>query len=416
LAPFLLLGLVLDALWLSIAVGLFVLMAWHYHYQLKLIRWLWQSRTLLPPTAPGSWSYIFDGIYRTQRRSQKRRRDLARLLRRFREASEAIPDAAIVFKRDGALLWCNKLAQFYFGLKWPGDAGIRISNLVRSPEFSQYLKTADFSDDITIESPVRDEIELEVRVMPYSDDQYLLIARDVTQLKQVERMRKEFVANVSHELKTPLTVIQGYLEMLDTPADVPAPMMQKAVNDMSKQSQRMRNLVDQLLALSRMEASAHELFEEVVDVPGLMQGIESEARRLSVDKSHDLTFEIADVKMHGRENEIRSAMLNLVSNAIHYTQAGGRIVVRWRKVNDQMEFSVRDNGPGIANEHQHRLTERFYRVDDDRNSASGGTGLGLAIVKQALEHHHCQLHIDSVVGQGSHFYFRVPAELIVAGD
>ncbi|RUO63317.1 two-component system, OmpR family, phosphate regulon sensor histidine kinase PhoR [Pseudidiomarina planktonica] len=413
LAPFLVLGLLTGAFWLCLALGLIVLMAWHYHHQLKLIRWLWQSRTLLPPSAPGSWSYIFDGIYRTQRRSQKRRRDLARLLRRFREASEAIPDAAIVFKSDGSLLWCNKLAQFYFGLKWPGDSGIRLSNLVRDPDFVRYIQQAEFGDDITIESPVRDDLELEIRVMPYSEDQYLLIARDVTQLKQLEQMRKDFVANVSHELKTPLTVIQGYLEMLEDPANVPAPMLQKAVADMGAQSQRMRNLVDQLLALSRMESPAQDLFELTINVPHLLSNIETEMQQLNQDKQHELTFSVAPISMHGRESEIRSAMINLVANAIDYTAPGGKIQVTWRPVGDQMEFSVKDNGPGIANEHQHRLTERFYRVDDDRNSAKGGTGLGLAIVKQALDHHHCHLHIDSVYGRGSHFYFRVPGELVV---
>lgn len=408
-----LLGLLLDHFWLWTAIGLIVLMAWHYYYQLRLIRWLWRSRTLMPPSAPGSWSYIFDGIYRTQRRSQQRRRSLARLLRRFREASEAIPDAAIVFRHDGTLLWCNKLAQFYFGLQWPGDSGIRLSNLIRHPEFVQYLLKRDFSDDITVPSPVREDSELEIRVMPYSDDQYLLIARDVTQLKQLERMRKDFVANVSHELKTPLTVLQGYIEMLDEPTSVPPAMLQKALRDMGAQSTRMRNLVDQLLALSRMESSASDIFDHVVNVPYLLKTIETEIQQLNQQKQHEITFSVAPQKMHGREDEIRSALSNLVANAIHYTPAGGRIEIVWRAVGEQMEFSVRDNGPGIANEHQARITERFYRVDKDRNSASGGTGLGLAIVKQALDHHHCKLTIDSVLGRGSRFYFRVPGELVV---
>lgn len=413
LAPFVALGLLTGRFWLCIGLGLLGLMIWHYHYQLKLIRWLWQSRTLLPPTAPGSWSYIFDGIYRSQRRSQKRRRALARLLRRFREAAEAIPDAALVFRQDGSLLWCNKLAQFYFGLKWPGDSGIRLSNLIRSPKFVSYLSRRDFSVDITIPSPVRDDIELEIRIMPYSDNEYLLIARDVTQLKLLEQMRKDFVANVSHELKTPLTVMQGYLEMLEDPSSLPPAMLNKATTDMSAQAERMRNLVDQLLALSRMETPAHNLFEQTIQIPQLLAQIEADVRPLAKAKQQQLKFNVAPIWMHGREDEIRAAMINLVTNAIHYTQAGGAIDVKWRQVGDQMEFSVRDNGPGIANEHQSRLTERFYRVDADRNSSTGGTGLGLAITKQALDHHHCKLHIDSELGRGSHFYFRVPGELVI---
>lgn len=413
LLPLALIGLIVGQFWLVFTLGLLAALGWHYYYQYKLVDWLWHRRTMLPPTAPGSWSYIYDGIYRTQRRSQQRRRALARLLRRFREASEAIPDAAIVFRRDGGLIWCNKLAQFYFGLKWPADTGIRLANLIRHPEFVAYLSKGDFSKDIVFPSPVRDDIELELRVMPFSDDQYLLMARDVTQLKQLEQLRKDFVANVSHELKTPLTVMQGYLEMMEDPTSVPPALMAKAMRDMSGQTQRMRSLVDQLLALSRMDVVRTDLFERVVDVPALLQVLQRDAQQLNQDKQHQLLFDISGEKMHGHEDELRSVFANLVSNAIHYTPAGGVIHVRWHRVGQQMEFSVTDNGPGIPAEYIPRLTERFYRVDKDRNSSKGGSGLGLAIVKQAVENHHCKLVIDSIVGRGSKFSVRVPEELVV---
>lgn len=407
-------GWLFDVFWPVLSLGLLAILAWHYFYQYKLVDWLWHRRTMLPPSAPGSWSYIYDGIYRTQRRSQQRRRALARLLRRFREASEAIPDAAIVFRKDGGLLWCNKLGQFYFGLKWPADTGIRLSNLIRHPEFINYLRKGDFSKEIYLPSPVREDIELEVRIMPYSDDQYLLMARDVTQLRRLEQMRKDFVANVSHELKTPLTVIQGYLEMLgDGVQSMPPAMLDKALQDMHGQSTRMRNLVDQLLSLSRIDSARGDIFERVVNVPELLRRIQTDAEQLNADKQHQLSFEIAEQSMHGIEDELRSVFVNLVSNAIHYTQPNGKIVVRWRSVGKQMEFSVTDNGPGIPAEHIPRLTERFYRIDKDRNSAKGGSGLGLAIVKQAVEHHHCKLNIDSVVGRGTTFSVRVPEELVV---
>ncbi|MDX1705630.1 phosphate regulon sensor histidine kinase PhoR [Pseudidiomarina sp.] len=413
LLPVALLGLLLDAFWLVTSLALLGLLSWHYYYQYKLIDWLWRRRRLLPPEAPGSWSYIYDGIYRTQRRSQQRRRALASILRRFREASEAIPDAAIVFRRDGGLIWCNKLGQFYFGLKWPTDMGIHLSNLIRHPEFIRYLQIGDFSKDITLPSPVREDIELEIRIMPYSDNQYLLMARDITQIKLAEQMRNDFVANVSHELKTPLTVIQGYLEMMEDSAALPPAMLNKAVRDMNDQSVRMRKLVDQLLSLSRMEGSAVDIFEHKVDVPAMLQTLKSDADRLNANKEHDIEFEIGRQKMYGREDELRSVFSNLLANAIQYTQPKGKIKVRWLPVGQQMEFSVTDNGPGIPAEHMPRLTERFYRIDKDRNSAKGGSGLGLAIVRQALEHHHCKLLIDSVVGRGSKFAVRVPEELVI---
>ncbi|RUO69864.1 two-component system sensor histidine kinase PhoR [Pseudidiomarina sediminum] len=413
--PLAALGWLFGHFWQILSLGLLGILAWHYYFQYKLVDWLWHRRTLLPPSAPGSWSYIYDGIYRTQRRSQQRRRALARILRRFREASEAIPDAAIVFRHDGGLIWCNKLGQFYFGLKWPGDTGIRLSNLIRHPEFLSYLQKGDFSESMYLPSPVREEIELEVRIMPYSDDQYLLMARDVTQVRQLEQMRKDFVANVSHELKTPLTVMQGYLEMMaDDVSAMPPALLQKAVADMNGQSTRMRNLVDQLLSLSRIDSARGDIFERVVAVPELLKRLHHDAERLNADKQHQLNFEIAAESMYGREDELRSVFSNLITNAIHYTPAGGTIKVRWHKVGDHMEFSVADTGPGIPAEHIPRLTERFYRIDKDRNSSKGGSGLGLAIVKQAVDHHHCKLNIDSIVGKGTTFTVRVPEELIVS--
>lgn len=406
-------GWLFGYFWATLALALLGMVVWHYYYQYKLVDWLWHRRTMLPPSAPGSWSYIYDGIYRTQRRSQQRRRALARLLRRFREASEAIPDAAIVFRKDGGLIWCNKLGQFYFGLKWPADTGIRLSNLIRHPEFIAYLQRGDFSEDIHLSSPVRDDIELEVRIMPYSDDQFLLMARDVTQVKQLEQMRKDFVANVSHELKTPLTVLQGYLEMLEEPSALPPQMLTKAVSDMQSQSDRMRSLVDQLLSLSRMDVHRNDIFDRSVNVPIILETIQAEAERLNQDKQHRIEFDIAPITMHGIEDEMRSVFSNLVSNAIHYTQPQGLIKISWKPAGREMIFVVEDNGPGIPAEHVGRLTERFYRVDKDRNSKKGGSGLGLAIVQQALEHHHSRLQIDSVVGRGSKFYFRISEELVI---
>jgi two-component system phosphate regulon sensor histidine kinase PhoR len=412
LLPFIFIGWLFDIFWPLLTFALLGLVCWHYFYQQKLIKWLWQSRTLMPPSAPGSWSYIYDGIYRSQRRSQKRRKSLARLLRRFREAAEALPDAAIVFRADGALLWSNKLAQFYFGLRWPEDAGQRLSNLIRHPEFSVYLSKGQFDDALTIPSPVRDSLDIEIRIMPYSDDQFLLVARDVTQVKRLDSMRREFVANVSHELKTPLTVLQGYLEMLEDPEQTPPAMLKKAVENMNAQSDRMANLVDQLLVLSRMETPSDDVFDHEVNVPALLEQLQTEAHRLNEQKQHNLIFKVDPIRIYGKESLLRSAMQNLITNAIRYTPEGGEIEVCWKETSGGVEFSVTDNGKGIPAQHLPRLTERFYRIDEDRNSASGGTGLGLSIVKQAIEHHNAQLDISSTPGKGSRFAFQLPHGLI----
>ena len=289
---------------------------------------------------------------------------------------------------------------------------MRLSNLIRHPEFFVYLNKGEFGEALTIPSPVRDSLDIEIRVMPYSDDQFLLVARDVTQLKQLENLRRDFVANVSHELKTPLTVLQGYLEMLDDPQHTPPAMTAKAVEQMQLQSERMKNLVDQLLQLSRMETPSHDVFDQVVEMPALIGELRAEAEKLATDKALQLTFDIEPINVYGKRDLLRSAMQNLITNAIRYIQEGGHVRVTWRRVRDEVEFSVEDNGPGIDGEHLPRLTERFYRVDADRNSENGGTGLGLSIVKQALEHHNSHLEVNSKPGAGSRFWFRLSAGLI----
>lgn len=414
LLPFVLAGWWLDAVWLALVVALAFKLAWHYYYIDRLTNWLWDSRALLPPTGRGVWTDIFDGIYRTLRRNQARQRSLSTLIRRFRQASEAMPDAAVVLKEDGTVTWVNKLAVLYFGLQWPGDNGLRITNLIRHPRFVKYFNSGDFSRAINLHSPVHASMELEVRIMPYADGQFLMIARDVTQLSKLERMRKDFVANVSHELKTPLTVMQGYLEMLDEPEMMPAKQLRKAVHDMSAQTIRMQNMVSQLLELSRIESSGPETFSDQVSLAAVIRSCMHDVALLNEEKGHWIELNLDDdLRILGSEEKLRTVIMNLLTNAIKYTPSGGQIQLHWRRRHKQAEFVIEDNGPGIEEQHQSRLTERFYRVASDRNSATGGTGLGLSIVKHALEHHRSRLQLDSAPGQGSRFSFTIPAELVV---
>ncbi|MGX5915087.1 phosphate regulon sensor histidine kinase PhoR [Aliidiomarina sp. Khilg15.8] len=413
LAPFVIIGWLLDMLWPLLTLALALKLAWHYYFMQRLGRWLWQSRTLLPPKAAGVWTDVYDGIYRTLRRNQFRRRALTTLIKRFRQAAEAMPDAAVVLQQDGTLTWANKLAQIYFGLQWPNDSGIRITNLIRHPRFVKYFNGGEYGDSVTLRSPAQAAMELEVRIMPYADNQYLMIARDVTQLRKLERMRKDFVANVSHELKTPLTVMQGYLEMLDEPDLMPAKQTKKAVADMQAQALRMQNMVSQLLELSRIESSSPDSFTQRVPMPSIINTVMEEVELLRQASQHEVELHIdTELQVYGSEEKLRSVVMNLVTNAIKYTPANGHIVVRWKRLRRGAEFSVTDNGPGIPAEHQARLTERFYRVDKDRSSATGGTGLGLSIVKHALEYHRSELKLVSTPGEGSCFSFVLPPELI----
>lgn len=397
----------------SVALASTFLVAVNYYHLIKLNNWLWHSKKFSPPKASGIWGHVYDGIYYMQRRNRLKRKQLGDLIRRFREGSEALPDAAVVLDSDGHIVWCNRLARIELGLNWPDDIDRRVDNLIRHPEFIAFLRRAHYDEPIEIESPTNLEKILEYRMMPYGEKHFLLIARDITQISHVEQIRKDFVANVSHELRTPLTVLSGYLEMLKESEDMPPEFVDKAFDEMGIQSSRMQSLVEQLLALSRIEASTERVYERVVDVSLLLKTIELEAQSLNKEKQHDIIFKVSDeLSIYGLETELRSAFSNLIFNAIHYTPNKGAIEVSWDLINEKARFSVRDNGEGIPEEHLSRLTERFYRVDKARSRKTGGTGLGLSIVKHVLSHHNSRLEIESSIGEGSEFSFSFPKQIV----
>ncbi|WP_417615638.1 phosphate regulon sensor histidine kinase PhoR [Oceanisphaera sp.] len=409
---FFLFGLAIGDSTLGLLCATVLHLLWHYRFQHKLKIWLWQDRSLIPPHGKGSWESIFNGLYRQQQRQRSRRRELARLIRRFRQGAEALPDAAVVIRHDGNIVWCNKLAQQLLGFHWPDDAGQHIGNLLRAPLFIDYMDRGEYQEPLELAAPQREQTLLEFRVMPYVEDQLLLVVRDITRLRGLEQMRKNFVANVSHELRTPLTVLKGYLELLEEPPE-PA-MWHKAQWVMQEQTLRMEALVQQLMTLTRIESASAVANEQQVDIPAMLSMLEQEARALSGEKGHQLCFKVdSRLKALGDQEQLRSIISNLVYNAIRHTPAHTRIVVEWSRVEQQARFSVTDSGEGISPEHLSRLTERFYRVDKARSRHTGGSGLGLAIVKHALAHHDASLSINSKVGEGSCFSFTLPAHRLV---
>ncbi|MCE0557496.1 MULTISPECIES: phosphate regulon sensor histidine kinase PhoR [unclassified Motilimonas] len=415
--PFIILGLIIDELTLCLLIATVAHLAWHYNNQKKLADWLWHDRSLIPPNGRGSWEIVFNGIYKLQQRHRVRRRELASVIRRFREGAEALPDAAVVFKTDGSIIWCNRLAEGILGFRWPEDAGQHIGNLIRTPHFVDYLKARDFDTPLEVVSPVQSDKLLEFRIMPYTSGQNMLVARDVTHVRQLEAMRRNFVSSVSHELRTPLTVLKGYLEMIEDAPETSSGMWGKAHHVMAEQTARMDSLVEQLLTLSRIEATPDVDLEQMVDIPSMLSLVEKEAQALSGDKKHQLVFEVnPDLKVHGDAEQLRSAISNLVYNAVYYTPANREIKVQWLKQDQGAHFAVTDKGNGIAPEHISRLTERFYRVDKARSRETGGSGLGLSIVKHALSHHNSALEIESEVGVGSRFSFTIPSQFVYSSS
>ncbi len=407
--PALILGAVFGYLPWFLLVAVMGLLVWHFWNLLRLSWWLWVDRSMTPPPGSGSWEPLLYGLHQMQMRNKKRRRELGSLIKRFRSGAESLPDAVILTTEEGTIFWCNGLAQQLLGLRWPDDNGQNILNLLRYPEFTLYLKKRDFTRPHNLK--LNNGRHLEIRVMPYSDRQWLMVARDVTQMHLLEGARRNFFANVSHELRTPLTVLQGYLEMMQEQTLEGAPR-EKALHTMREQTFRMEGLVKQLLTLSKIEAAPSLALNDIIDVPMMLRVVEREAQTLSHNQ-HTLAFDVDNMlKVLGSEDELRSAISNLVYNAVNHTPQGTHITVRWQHTPAGAEFSVEDNGPGIGPEHLPRLTERFYRVDKARSRQTGGSGLGLAIVKHAVSHHDSRLDIESTLGKGTRFSFVLPERLI----
>ncbi|EJG0988225.1 phosphate regulon sensor histidine kinase PhoR [Vibrio parahaemolyticus] len=399
--------------WLLLAATALQLV-WHLHNQVRLSSWLWDEKRMTPPSGSGNWESLFNGLYRLQQRQRRKRKELTNLIRRFRNGAESLPDAVVVFRAEGNIVWCNRLAQHLLGFHWPEDSGQPISNLIRTPDFIKYLNKKDFSEPLEMRSPLNVERMLELRIVPYTEGEHLMVVRDVSQLKQLEGMRRNFFANVSHELRTPMTVLQGYLEMTEDPDMIVGPMWTKAHGVMTEQLNRMNSLVNQLLTLSKIEAAPMHELEDVVNVPAMLEVLEKEAISLSGDDQHKLKFDVdTSLRVLGDDDQLRSAISNLVYNAVKYTPPGANIHVRWYQTAQGACLEVEDSGDGIEPQHLHRLTERFYRVDKARSRDTGGSGLGLAIVKHALSHHDSHLEIQSEVGVGSKFSFVLPSRLVV---
>ncbi|MEY8710629.1 two-component system sensor histidine kinase PhoR [Mangrovibacter phragmitis] len=409
--PALLLGAFFGYLPWFLLASVTGLLVWHFWNLLRLSWWLWVDRSMTPPTGSGSWEPLMYGIHQMQMRNKKRRKELGNLIKRFRSGAESLPDALVMMTEVGAIFWCNGLAIQLLNLRWPDDNGQNIVNLLRYPEFNQYIKKRDFARPFN--QVLNNGRHLEFRIMPYTDGQWLMVVRDVTQMHQLEGARRNFFANVSHELRTPLTVLQGYLEMMqDQPLE--GVVREKALITMREQTSRMEGLVRQLLTLSRIEAAPALSLTDKIDVPLMLRLVEREAQTLSQGR-HQISFMVDPaLQVYGSEEQLRSAMSNLVYNAVNHTPEGTHIQVKWEKVAHGARFSVQDNGPGISPEHLPRLTERFYRVDKARSRQTGGSGLGLAIVKHALTHHDARLSIESVPGKGSCFSFELPERLLVS--
>lgn len=324
----------------------------------------------------------------------------------FRKFTEAFPDAALLLDRHDCITWCNQAAISALNFRMPEDLGLSITNLVRSSDFAQWLqeKRQPYRK-LEMHSPADDNSWLQISAIPLQDEERLLILRDITSVHNVEQMRRDFVANISHELRTPVTVLMGYLEIMK---DHSSEDVATVAGRMLGQANQMKDLLDDLLELSRLQSQGHNIERKEVDMGALLSQLREQAEELSRGR-HQLVFEAEPgLQLIGAAAHLESAFRNLIFNAIHYTPEGGRIKVTWKNSPQGPIFSVADNGIGIPQRHIPRLTERFYRVSPDRSRQSGGTGLGLAIVKHVLNAHDAKLLISSELGEGSVFGCQFP--------
>jgi two-component system phosphate regulon sensor histidine kinase PhoR len=404
-------GLVAWYLW-DVIVGLavaflvltlLVIVQLRYMYQLSL--WLDTPEEVRLGDGWGSWTEIFAKLYRLRRDDERSRNELAEWLSRFRQAMSQLPDGVVIMDDVLFLEWCNPVAEQHLGLSMAKDKGMRVTNLVRSPEFIDYIILGRYEEPLTLRL---DERKLVVRLIPFENRRQILVTHDVTDMDRIEQMRRDFIANASHELRTPLTVINGFLEIAHLQPDLDPEIRAQHLKLMVDQGKRMQNLVDDMLVLTRLESLDYPVREEVIDMRALLEQVRAEGEALSGGQ-HVVSLEFNGPRIKGSHEELHSAIGNLVSNAVRYSPDGGKITIRWQENAQGPCCSVSDSGIGIKPEDIARLTERFYRVDKGRSRKTQGTGLGLAIVKHVLMRHNAQLRIDSEEGKGSTFTIQFPA-------
>jgi len=390
----------------------------------RFVQWLQGPDLNAPPALRGLWGEAAYRVTRVLRGERERTRESAQRLDDFLAAIQASPNGVILLDPQDRIEWCNDIAGRHFGIDPRRDQLQHIGNLVREPAFAAYLAGRHEGDAVTLvgrgHTPAH-PVRLSVQLHPYGAGHRLMLSQDVTALAQADAMRRDFVANVSHELRTPLTVLAGFVETMQSlPLTEPERASYLAL--MAAQSARMQALINDLLTLSRLEGSPPPGAGDPVDVRALMAQCEAEARGLSEllhppdGRPQRLRFaEPPDFALAGAAGELRSAISNLVNNAVRYTPAGGSIDVAWAWLPDgRARLAVTDTGPGISPEHLPRLGERFYRVDRSRARESGGTGLGLAIAKHVAQRHGGELQISSVLGKGSCFALVLPAQRVRA--
>jgi len=397
---------------LTAAVTLGLLLAYQLWHSSKLSSLLLSQNYVQSPKAFGTWEEIYYRLNKLVRSWRDQVLEIEQQHSRFIQAVQATPNGVVMLNEDDQIEWCNGIAEQHFGINAKRDAMQRITHILRKPAFVQYIIRQNYREPVRLTNMgAFEQFSLDVQIFPYGDKQKLVLSQDVSQIEKTDSMRRDFVANVSHELKTPLTVLSGFLETVQE-LELNEADRKKYLDLMSVQTGRMKTLVEDLLTLAKLEGNPEPPVTQVVPMAAMLSRLQADAQGLSQGQHQIVVENNSQKNVLGDDLELYSAFGNLVSNAVRYTPEGGNITIRWSDLGDEAIFSVIDTGTGIAQEHIPRLTERFYRVDRSRSRDTGGTGLGMAIVKHVISRHHGELKIESTLGVGSEFSLTFPTQRI----
>ena len=331
----------------------------------------------------------------------------------------SLQEAVLIVDANNYILLANKALQAIF----PSAQNIlrqRLELVLRSVAFLNYVDAvragrAQPQHEIEfVEGNSTTWVEATGTLIPPLDDQRgpwaLFVLHDISKQKRLESVRKDFVANVSHELRTPLSVIKGYIETLVDGRDMPVDDRERFLRTIQRHTERLNSLLEDLLALSRLESINPELHREPISLSTLITGLIDDYRARPATAGHSLNFALdpAVSEILIDPLKITQVFENLLENALKYAPRGSHIDISTRRHANDVEICIRDNGPGIPEADLPHIFERFYRVDKGRSREKGGTGLGLSIVKHIVQLHGGRVWCESKLGQGTAFFFSLP--------
>lgn len=410
-----LLGMLTGNWFIASLITLGFYIVWLYQRLLKLEQWIRKgTRASQAYEDNGFVGIIIRQLYEQKKIHNQRKRRTKRILRRLNQNISALPDATVLLDSNLQIEWCNEPARYLLNLRSPQDLGIKLSNLIRDPELLAYLTNPGDREFIEISSPVDQKISIQIKVVSFGGNQSLLIATNVSDQKQLQESLKNFVANASHELKSPLTVITGHLEMLEDEVEL-SDTGKRSVQIAERQAERMKELIEGLLLLSQVESYRLAPGEgDRISITELMTNVIAALEKYTGKDRINLDFP-DDLFLLGVKIEIEGICINLIENAIKYATPDTGIVARWVE-NPRAEyvFSVEDQGPGIEREDLSKLTRRYYRGAKSRAEATG-SGLGLAIVQHAATKHGAIFRIESEPAKGSCFSITFPSYRCLRG-